>query len=256
MINNNIKFIRNSISNGKRINGREMEEFRDVKVEKGVVNTAEGSARVTIGDTVVLAGVKLRVMEPYPDSPNEGSLMVDLEFVPFGNPSFETGPPKPEAVEMARVIDRGIRESKTIDTEKLCVKAGEAVWSANIDIHVMGDDGNLIDAGALAALAALEDANLLGYDLENKKILRDEKHEFPISHKPVAITVVKIGDTLILDPSLEEWKALDARITVTTMEDGSICSIQKGGIGHFTKDEVERAADMAIEVGKELRNKL
>jgi len=161
----NINYIKKLITENKRLDGRAFDKFRDVIVEKGVVKTAEGSARVKIGDTEVLAGVKLRVMEPYPDSPNEGSMMVDLEFIPLANPKFETGPPREGAIEMSRVIDRGIRESKTIDTEKLCIKEKEAVWCVNIDIHAVNDDGNLLDAGALAALAALEEAKLLKYKL-------------------------------------------------------------------------------------------
>lgn len=244
------------ISEGKRLDSRGLVDFREVTIEKGVVKTAEGSARVKIGDTEVLAGVKLKVMEPYPDTPNEGGLMVGLEFVPFANPKFETGPPNATAVEMSRVIDRGIRESKTIDTEKLCIKAGEAVWSVSVDIHVMNDDGNLLDAGALAALAALEDANLLKYDLEAKKLIREEAGVLPVVHKPIAVTIVKIGDSLLLDPTLEEWNALEARVTITTMENGDICALQKGGDGYFTKEELEKAADLSLEAGKALREKL
>jgi len=252
----NANFIKKLISEEKRIDGRALDKFRDVSVEKGIIKTAEGSARVKIGDTEVIAGVKLKVMTPYPDSPNEGSLMVDLELIPLANPEFESGPPREAAVEMSRVIDRGIRESKTIDTEKLCIEEGEAVWCVNIDIHTVNDAGNLLDAGALAALAALEDAKLLKYDLEGKKIIRESAGPLPVIHKPIAITIVKIGNQLILDPTLEEWKALDSRITITTMENGDICALQKGGDGFFTKEEVEKAADMALESGKALRERL
>jgi len=252
----NANFIKKLISEEKRIDGRALDKFRDVSVEKGIIKTAEGSARVKIGDTEVIAGVKLKVMTPYPDSPNEGSLMVDLELIPLANPEFESGPPREAAVEMSRVIDRGIRESKTIDTEKLCIEEGEAVWCVNIDIHTVNDAGNLLDAGALAALAALEDAKLLKYDLEGKKIIRESAGSLPVVHKPIAITIVKIGNQLILDPTLEEWKALDSRITITTMENGDICALQKGGDGFFTKEEVEKAADMALESGKALRERL
>jgi len=252
----NANFIKKLISEEKRIDGRALDKFRDVSVEKGIIKTAEGSARVKIGDTEVIAGVKLKVMAPYPDSPNEGSLMVDLELIPLANPEFESGPPREAAVEMSRVIDRGIRESKTIDTEKLCIEEGEAVWCVNIDIHTVNDAGNLLDAGALAALAALEDAKLLKYDLEGKKIIRESAGPLPVIHKPIAITIVKIGNQLILDPTLEEWKALDSRITITTMENGDICALQKGGDGFFTKEEVEKAADMALESGKALRERL
>lgn len=252
----NDNYIKKMISESRRIDGRKFDEFREIVVEKGVINTAEGSARVRIGNTEVLAGVKLKVTEPYPDTPNEGSLIVDMEFVPFSNPEFEAGPPGEKAVEMARVIDRGIRESKTIDVEKLCIKEKEAVWCIHIDIHTINDDGNLLDAGALAALAALEDSVLLKYDVEEKKIIREKSGPIPIRHRPVAVTIAKIGNELIVDPTLEEWDALDARLTITTMEDGRICALQKGGDGFFTREEVEKAVDMAIKISEKLRDKL
>jgi exosome complex component RRP42 len=253
---NNEKYIKKLIKNSQRMDGRAFDDYRKATVEKGVVKTAEGSARVKIGDTEVLAGVKLRVMEPYPDSPNEGSLMVDLEFVPFGNPKFESGPPKPNTIEMARVIDRGIRESKSINTEELCIKEGEAVWCVNIDIHVLDDDGNLFDAAGLAAIAALEDAKLLKYNLEKKEIIRESAGPLPLKDQPIPITIVKIGDALILDATREEYEALDARITITITKDNNICSLQKGGIGFFTRAELEKAADMAIAQSKKSRELL
>ena len=39
---------------GKRADGRNITEFRDVKIETGMINTAEGSAMVHLGKTKVL----------------------------------------------------------------------------------------------------------------------------------------------------------------------------------------------------------
>ena len=92
-----------------RLDGRKLTEYRQVKVETGVTPNAEGSARVTIGKTDVIVGIKVEVMEPYPDTPNEGSIMVGAELLPLSSPNFEQGPPSIQAVELARVVDRGIR---------------------------------------------------------------------------------------------------------------------------------------------------
>ncbi|PIZ53690.1 RNA-binding protein, partial [Candidatus Woesearchaeota archaeon CG_4_10_14_0_2_um_filter_33_10] len=121
--------ILNFLEKGIRFDGRKLDEYRQIKVEKGFSENAEGSARVTIGDTIVFAGVKLSVGEPYPDTPNEGTMMINAELMPLSNPDFEPGPPAIQAIELARVVDRGIRESGTIDTKKLCIKKEEKVWS-------------------------------------------------------------------------------------------------------------------------------
>ena len=44
---------------------------------------------------------------------------------------------------MARVVDRGIRESKAIDLEKLCVEAGKLVFVVFVDVYVLNHDGIL-----------------------------------------------------------------------------------------------------------------
>src|SRR3989338_1763515 len=112
-----------------RLDGRKLTDFRKpVSIEYGIVNTAEGSARVKIGETDIIVGVKMEIMKPYPDTPDEGSIIVGAELLPLSNPDFELGPPGIEAIEIARVVDRGIRESKCIDLKKLCITKGEKVW--------------------------------------------------------------------------------------------------------------------------------
>ena len=138
--------IKKYLKQGKRFDNRKTEEFREILVETGVSKNAEGSARVKIGNTEVIVGIKMSVGTPYPDSPNKGNLMTTAELLPLSSPRFESGPPKFEAIELGRIIDRGVRESKFIEFEKLCIKEGEKVWTVFIDIYSINDDGNLLDA--------------------------------------------------------------------------------------------------------------
>ena len=147
--------ITEALKQGLRFDRRKTNEFRKVTVEYGISKSAEGSARVKIGDTEVIVGVKLEVGEPYPDMPEEGTIIVGAELIPLSNPEFELGPPGIQAIELARVVDRGIRESKALDFKKLCIKKGEKVWLVLIDIIPINDTGNLLDAAALAALRGL-----------------------------------------------------------------------------------------------------
>src|SRR2546428_604262 len=133
-------------SAGQRVDGRRLAEPRKVSVARTFVKTAEGSARVQLGNTDVLVGVKMSVGEPYPDTPNTGVLSTSVELIPMASPTFEAGPPRPDAIELARVVDRGIRESKMVNMEKLCITPKEKVWILFIDIHVLAFDGNPFDA--------------------------------------------------------------------------------------------------------------
>jgi exosome complex component RRP42 len=143
------------IETGKRLDGRSLTDYREIKIEQGIIEKAEGSARVFLGKTQVLVGVKVETGEPFPDTPNEGVMTVNAELVPLASPNFEPGPPDETSIELARIVDRGIRESKTVDNEKLCIEPGKKVFVVFVDVWVLNHDGNLIDASALAAVAAL-----------------------------------------------------------------------------------------------------
>lgn len=233
---------------GKRIDNRTPDEYRPISVEMGVVATAEGSARVHIGSTDVLAGVKVGFGEPFPDTPNKGVLTTNAELVPMASPTFESGPPRPNSIELARVVDRGIRESGTLDLEKLCLEEGEKVWVVFIDIHVLDYDGNLFDASALGALAALSNTTVPASRFE-----LGEDFQLPIMHYPIACTTVKVENTLLVDPAVEEERVANARLTVTTDENGDIRAMQKGLSGCFTVEEVKKIIATSQAIAKENR---
>ncbi len=260
MISIDPSLIKEMAEHGKRIDNRAPDQYREITIEKNVVTSAEGSARVTLGNTKVVVGVKMGVGEPFSDTPNEGVLMVGAEFLPLASPEFESGPPGEDAIELARVVDRAIRESKTIDFGKLCIKEGEKVWMIFVDIDIIDDDGNLIDAASLAAIAALSTANMPRLD-ENDKVIIGEKTEkgLPLHGLALSTTFVKIGKAIFTDPSLPEAEALDARLTVGTFnKDGKtmLSSMQKGGPVGFTLEEIEKIIEMAIKKGDELREML
>jgi exosome complex component RRP42 len=243
------------LANGKRVDGRAPTEYRKLDVESGVIERAEGSARVHLGKTDVIVGVKVDTGKPFPDMPDKGVLTVNAELVPLASPAFEPGPPGEQAVELARVVDRGIRESKAIDLEKLCVESGKLVFVVFIDVYVLNHDGNLIDASAIAALAALINTKMFKYTVEEGEIVKKPGYTpLPVVNHPVAVTFAKIGNKLILDTGIDEEEVMDARLTITMDKDGHICAIQKGGgSGYFTKEEILDASKIASEKTSELR---
>jgi len=246
------------LEKGKRFDGRDNFDLRDLSIELGYSNNAEGSARVKLGNTEIVAGVKLSVGTPYTDSPNSGVLITTTELSPMASEKFEPGPPAIFSVELARIIDRGIRESGFIDFEKLSIKEGELVWMVNLDIYPLNDAGNLIDAAAIAAVAALSQAVLP--KLEDDKVLFGEltSKKLPLSEKmPLTLTFHKIGKHMILDPVTEEEEASDARLTIAISSDKKedfINAMQKGGDKPFTVDEANYIIEHAFKNYKKLKD--
>ncbi|NIV44949.1 MAG: exosome complex protein Rrp42, partial [Gammaproteobacteria bacterium] len=239
---------------GKRLDERGLTDYREVQVEIGVVEKAEGSARVRLGKTEVLVGIKIEIGEPFADVPNKGVLTVNAELVPLASPTFESGPPDENSIELARVVDRGIRESEAIDLEKLCIEPRKKVFIVFVDVYVLNYDGNLIDASALAALAALLNTKMFNYEVKEGEVkIKPGYKPLPIRNYPVAVTFAKINDKLVVDPWLEEEQVMEARITMTFEKDEKICALQKGGNGYFTIQQILEAAQVARQKAAELR---
>ena len=244
------------LAEGIRFDGRKLLDWRPVTIMTAISKNAEGSARVRFGETDVMTGIKLSIGTPYPDRPDEGALMVEAELTPMSSPEFEAGPPDVQAIELARVVDRGIREAKAIDMKKLCIVPGEKCWVVNIDVVTINDAGNLMDAAALAAITALKTTRFP--KTENGIIKYGELTDqpLPITKEPIAVTVIKIGDKLIVDPSVDEEKIIDTKLTVTSMPEGMLCALQKGGDGTLSLEEIAQMVEIGIAKAHELREVL
>lgn len=251
------KQMRESISAGKRLDERSLDEIRPLQVEIDVIKKASGSAWVKLGKTEVIAGVKVETGEPFEGLENSGAMIITAEVLPIASPHIEPGPPDEETIELARVVDRGVRESEMLDLSKLVLVPGKIVYTIFVDCSIINVDGNLFDATSYAVVSALASCKLPIFEIKDDKVVETGKtQEPPITTIPVSITTVKIGDYLLLDPNTEEEACMDARLTITTNSKGSIVAMQKGLKGYFTVDEVKGIADKARIKGEEIRVKL
>jgi len=236
------------LEKGSRIDGRKFTDFRSLSITQGYAKKAEGSAMVRLGDTAVLAGVKMKEDVPFPDTPDQGNFIVNVELLPLAYETFEPGPPDENAVELSRVVDRGLRDSKAIDLKRLCLVPGKKVWTIWIDIDVLDYGGNVLDASMLAAVAALYDAFLPKVEInrEEVKIIKEEKGErVPMNYPVVSVTVAKLDKFFLVDPELEEETIADTRLSISYLEDGRIVGIQKFGSGTLTTQELDAVESIA-----------
>ncbi|KAH7560655.1 hypothetical protein JRO89_XS10G0063000 [Xanthoceras sorbifolium] len=243
---NERKFIETALLSGIRVDGRNPYEYRKLSIKFGRQVLADshtyiedGSSEVQLGQTHVMGFVTCQLVQPYRDRSNEGTLSIYTEFSPMADPSFEPGRPGESAVELGRIIDRGLRESRAVDTESLCVLAGKLVWAIRIDLHILDNGGNLVDAANIAALAALltfrrPECSLGGEDGQEVILHPPEEREplpLIVHHLPIAVTFgfFSSESIVVIDPTYHEEAVMAGRMTATLNANGDVCAIQKPG---------------------------
>ena len=253
-------YILSNLKKEERIDNRGLWEYREFQINSDLIASAQGSADVSLGDTRIITGLKYDVGAPFPDLPDEGVCTVMAELLPIASPLFERGPPDEQSIELARVVDRGIRHADCVQTKKLCIKEKEAVYILFVDMYVINYAGNLIDTGGVSALTTLLSAHI------PEGIWNEEKHETEwtgkyfygqdlVNELPFVLTYGKIEDIIFLDPSLPEELVCDGKISISVTEN-KITSIQKSGAATFSIDEIKMLGNKSLELCKKLRKEL
>ncbi|OYT39810.1 MAG: exosome complex component Rrp42 [Desulfurococcales archaeon ex4484_58] len=252
--------IKRLLKKGERIDGRSLDSYRSINILLNPIPKAEGSALVKIGNTMVMTGVKLEIGTPYSDRPNEGILQVHAEFVPLASPTFEPGPPDEDAIEVARVIDRSLREPRAIKLEDLVLIPGKKVWLIFNDLYLLDYDGNVVDAGMLSTILALNMAKIPYVNItseENITIDRSTRIKpLPLNLNVVTVTIGIFEEDLIVDPCLEEELVLDSKITFAIDEYNRIVGLQRTGMKGIKTALFEKAMELALSKGRELHELL
>ncbi len=246
------------LEQGKRVDGRALDETREVTIEINAIPKANGSARVRLGDTEVVCGIKIQPDRPFPDMGDKGIFICTAELLPLSHPTVETGPPGPAVIELARVVDRGIRESHMVDVSQLVIEKNKSVVGVFADNVVVDYDGNLFDACSYASTAALLSSKTPKWNWvdDAPALAEGEESTVPTTTIPVSVTMGKIGNHIVVDPNGDEWDSMDARVTITSDSDGNICALQKGGTDGFTQEEIVQCGEISVRVGAKIREKL
>lgn len=269
---NESEFIRAAVSDGMRVDGRGPYELRHITMQCGRTSTTGGHVELCLGDTRVLAVVSCEAIEPFPDRPTEGFFVFQVEFSPMASPLFEPGRPNDKlTADITRVIERGLKEGRAVDTESLCIVGGKRVWSLRVDCHVLSHAGNLVDACALATIGALLSYRRPDVTVDGEGEITihpiDEREPVPLSihHIPIAVSFADFGtsadDTggidsggggaaaeqqrLICDPSLKEELVMNGRITFTLNPHQELCVVQKSGGAPMMQQQILRCAHLA-----------
>jgi exosome complex component RRP42 len=242
------------LSNGVRIDKRKLDEYRKISYQTGIIEKADGSALLSLGETMVLVGVKVELGQPFGDTPDQGVLVVNAELLPLASQTFEPGPPDERAIALARYVDRSIRESNMVDLKSLVIVPGKVCYVVYVDVYVLDYGGNLIDASVLAAAKALENTKIRKYKVdENGKLTETENVEnLKLNDFPISVTFGIINNKYFVDPNLEEEQTCDTFLTFTYTQTGNICAVMKNEQGLISPAQVIEMMELGWKKAKEI----
>jgi len=256
-------FLLEALWEGKRLDGRSCQDTRDVVITYGL---DWGSVEVTLGKTRVMAQVSCSVVEPMFTRPNEGILHVNLELTPLAAPRFDAGRQSDEGVELSRLLERTLKESRCLDLESLCIVAEEKVWQIRLDIHALNHEGNLFDASSIAGLCALchfrrPDVTLKGDVVTVHPLSERDPVPLGIHHHPVTTTFgmfeYQNGTTLtVSDPTRVEEEAMMGKLVLGVNGYREVCTLHLAGQILVDKSQVVRLANLAAEKSKKMVDKI
>eukprot|EP01128_Nolandella_sp_AFSM9_P012875 TRINITY_DN9711_c0_g1_i1.p1 TRINITY_DN9711_c0_g1~~TRINITY_DN9711_c0_g1_i1.p1 ORF type:complete len:433 (+),score=123.16 TRINITY_DN9711_c0_g1_i1:107-1300(+) len=252
---NEREFIEESLREGLRVDGRAVFDYRALRITFG---KEHGQVQIQLGRTRIYVVTTCKVIEPLPDRGTEGFFTFAVDFSPIASPKFEAGRKTAEGIELGRIIERGLRESRAIDTEALCIVAGEKVWSIRLDVHVMDDNGNLVDACSIAAITALYHFRrpdiTIGETVTVHSITEKPPVPLSIHHMPLCVTfaIFQDGDVAIVDPNWKEERVMEGRITLILNIHKELCGVQKAGGVPLSPEAILKMAKIAMVKVKEL----
>ncbi|XP_053688020.1 exosome complex component RRP42 [Sabethes cyaneus] len=261
-------YILHGIQNDYRNDGRTKRDYRPMELETDVVVHAMGSARLRLANTDILVAVKADIDVPTSDCPKEGKIEFFVDCSANATPDFEGRGGEELATEIANTLSKAYLSQQVFDLSSLCILAKHQCWKLYVDILILECGGNLFDAVSLAVKAALYNTKLprvSSAELDGGSmdiILSDDPYDcerLDVAFAPLLVTVCKIGDHCVVDPSAEEEEcsAISVVIGVSFRDDkGSITSIRTSGEGSFHADTLNRSLDLGLSAGMSLNKAL
>ncbi|KAK5946681.1 3'-5'-exoribonuclease [Knufia obscura] len=241
-----------------RLDGRPSDQFRDVTLSFGA---QLGTVTISIGKTRVNVQISAEVTKPSEERKFDGIFTVTTELSPIASPAFEIGRPNEQEVILSRILEKAIRRSRAIDTESLCIVAGQKCWSVRADVHVLDFDGGLIDACCMATMAALYHFRRPDVSVDGERVTihtMAERVPVPLSilHSPICVTFSFFGDgsVTLLDATAKEEQVREAELIITA-NDFEVCQVAKHGGRSIDPALVMKSFQVAVGKAREM-NKL
>ncbi|KAM1109605.1 hypothetical protein ACFX13_009142 [Malus domestica] len=250
-----LQFYESHFVKSTRPDGRSLTEARETSSALGAVASADGSALVKIGSTTMLAAIKMEVMTPPTESPDEGCIAIDFHMPPICSPTVRPGRPADAAPVVSKQLSDTILRhfgnlpvvfvycsSGMINLKELSLISGKAAWMAYLDIYCLDADGALFDAALLSAVAAFSHLQIpvvsmndegkvvvMSEEQGGKEAVNNGKRKLTLSSIPFSLTCILHKKYILADPTAEEESIMETLVTVVLDSSGQLVSLYKPG---------------------------
>nr|SVE85742.1 EOG090X0CWA [Daphnia pulicaria] len=251
-------FIHHGVQDDLRCDGRTRLDYRPIILETGLVSNASGSARLRLANSDILVGVKVELASPFPDKPKEGRLEFFVDCSANATPEFEGRGGEDLANEICRFLQRSYASGDTINLSELSVLTGQQCWVLYVDILILECGGNLYDAVSLAVKSALyatqiPSIKVATMDGDQPELeLSDDPYDtkrLNTENIPCVVTLMKIGNHYLVDPTPEEECCSSSGIVVAVSGNKKITAVRKIGSGSLHPDSLVSMLKTGSEVG-------
>ncbi|XP_043794151.1 exosome complex component RRP42-like isoform X2 [Apis laboriosa] len=240
-------FILHGIDADFRNDGRRQCEYRSMEIETKLMPQTHGSARLRIGNTDILVGIKVELDIPHADKPNEGKLEFFVDCSATATPAFEGKGGDDLATEISNILTAAYQTRNAFDLRTLCILPHKKCWKIYVDILILQCGGNLFDAVGIAVKAALSSTEIPKITAAT---LDGGEPDIELSDDPY--------DCIQLDtnPTLEEEVCSASSIIMSVLPNGKISSVIKLGYGSIQPSTFKKMLQMGENIGLNLNESL
>lgn len=240
------EYIRLGVESDLRSDGRKRLDFRPFGLEVDVVPQAAGSARLRLGRTDILVSVKTDIGRPDLASPSHGSIACSVDAASGAAAAASAGAGSSTGdqddrgrndrlAELSTTLTALLRTSGGLDLSQLCIVPGRHCWLLHVDVLILDEDGNLLDAIVLASRAALARCRLPGVAVEEggeetEIVLSDDpalSRLLDTASVPVTVTLCQLGASFVADATVSEEACSEAALSLAVDSAGSVLYTKK-----------------------------
>ncbi|MFM8998293.1 MAG: ribonuclease PH [Candidatus Limnocylindrus sp.] len=199
-------------ASGPRGDGRAPDQLRALSAELGVQKWAEGSAIITVGNTVVICSASVEDRVP-PHLRGKGTGWVTAEYSML---------PRATNTRSDREAVRGKLGGRTHEIQRL---VGRSLRQA-VDLTKLGERSILIDCDVLVADGGTRCASITGGWIALALAMRAKKLEQHLTRNIAAVSVGVVDGRAVLDLPYEEDSRAEVDLNVVATESGHYVEVQ------------------------------